>query len=150
MKTTLILILILLAKVGVGQFPADDSIISKSKSFLELRKKFDTVILYRSYSSWNYLEPYSIVAIGNNTKAAFYKFSLPNSLQKSQLNIDSLNSLVKIFSEFDLFGMKDTKNWMDSCINDVPMCGDCSEFEFVIATKNKFKALYFYEPWMVR
>ncbi|HLL44604.1 MAG TPA: hypothetical protein VK369_15750, partial [Segetibacter sp.] len=100
------------------------------------------------YTTWNFFEPYNVIAVKGDHVFKGFKFLLPNSLVKRDENVDSLKSLFKAFHDYDLFSMTKTDNWEKTCNDSTPSCGDCNEYDFIIMTKDKVKRLYFYEPEM--
>jgi hypothetical protein len=129
-------------------FPSKEDTVSKSKSIKLLRQKANLIFAYRTYTTWDYAEPYTIIALMKDSSLASYKFSLPNKLVRLNTNSDSLKSKLDLVYTYDLFSMTKTGDWEKTCNNNSPGCGDCEEYDFVIMTKEKVKRLYFYVPAM--
>ena len=127
-------------------FPSKEDTVSKAKSIKLLRQKAALVFAYRIYTTWDYTEPYTVIALMKDSSIVSYKFSLPNSLVRQNANSDSLKSKLGLVYSYDLFSMTETDNWEKTCNNHSPGCGDCEEYDFVIMTKEKVKRLYFYVP----
>lgn len=155
MKSPLLILLLLIVIEGNSQlqkneisFTSNEDAVTKSKSIKGLRKKSDLVIAYRRYTTWNFKEPFDVIVVKQDEVFKGYKFSLPNLLVERVENVDTLKSILKLFYDYDLFAMTKTDNWMETCNNSAPGCGDCEEYDFIIMTKDKVKRLYFYAPEM--
>jgi hypothetical protein len=129
-------------------FPSKEDTVSKAQSIKLLRQKATLVFAYRTYSTWNNIEPYTIIALLKDSSIVSYTFSLPDILFKLNTNSDSLKSKLGLVYFYDLFSMTKTDDWQKTCNNHSPDCGDCEEYDFVIMTKEKVKRLYFYVPAM--
>lgn len=134
-----------LSKFDVSSLTIEDTL-SKAKSICKLRHKAILVFAYRTYTTWNCSEPYNIIALMKDRSIKSFKFSLPNLLVSQISNPDSLKYTMRLVYSYDLFSMKTSDNWVETCESNSPSCGDCAEYDFVIMTKEKNKRLYFYAP----
>ncbi len=153
MKFYLVVIMLLSTSILRGQlhkydilYPSKEDKISQAKRIMSLRRKAILLFAFRKYTSWSNTEPYTIIALMKDSSFRCYKLSMPNLRLSQNTNTDKLKYKLSLVYSYNLFSMRNTDNWQESCEIHSPSCGDCTEYDFVLMTKRKMKRLYFYEP----